>query len=588
MKITWRRLQENNKDLVVAFIDTEGLDLGIDTTFIDTEADEILVESEVEIDEEDDIEETEEDSSAEPIVINIEDGPYNLNNLYFRIGTYQKLTGDPENVWELILRGANRFLTTLSENDLRKFCLFFIEARRTLTQEMVVGSIITDVATVLGNELYDLAVEINLPEKLLYYVKYQSEIPIPPALAYAGTNASRDTEAMTFKIDEYYILLAVSILCKILSPVWGDMIDRTRDDVDNMLKEIQCINLIEPILSLETFRTVRGKLYHYVSVLVNNEMNSAYPTAAFAATMGGVSRTLFHHIVFCNLIVKRFVTIDLYITEPIGNIMIWVATCSRQAYQSTQGALNKRCRTMPRTDISESSSYGEEERSVSVLEHSSRITDVTADIPQLIRFGARMAVQRLCKKYEVSDFEFQQGITYYTKNPIQVTAFNKILVGIFVGSQIGGAASLKYLDKALYMELVTIVQIYISKNYAAPDIVNLLTANTPNEECPVPELSSINSMIDTTSKKTYEYRGCEESFLGVSTALKSLQDYIIKYYHRANTSPFISGMMDITAPPFGSVIYYEPEVMQQCCEIILKNINPNGAHLMKGRQLSGV
>lgn len=587
MEITYRRMSNGNKDIVVAFIDTEGLDLGIETTYLelDTEDDEVAPY----VDPEDDSEETEVPS---PIIVDVDDGPYNLNQLYFLVGTYQKLTENPEGAWELLLRGANRFLDTLSPDELRQFCLFFIYARQTITRELIGGSAITDVATHLGNELYDLALAINLPAKLLHYVQYESGIPIPD-LSTAGTNASRDSEDMTFRVPEYYVLLAISVLCKILAPIWGDMIERTRDDVDNMLKEIQCINLIEPILTIGVFSIIREKLYNYVSTIVNTEMKNSYATASFAATIGGVSRTQFHHIVFCNLIVKRFVTIDLYMLDgdKSSNVMIWVATCSRQSYTSTQQALNKRCRIMPRTDISENASYGEEERSVSVLEHSSRITDVTADTPQLIRFGARMAVQRLRKEYEVSEFEFLQVMNYYQQNPIQVTSFNKILVGVFVGNHIGGAQGIKYLDLPLYMELVTITQIYIAKQYAAPDVVHLLTANTPIEDRPVLELSSINSMIDNTSKKTLEYRGCEESFpytlnsVGIGTALKTLQDYIIKHHHYANTSPFISGIMDNATLPPGTLIYYEPEVMQQCCSVILDNINPHEVRM--GRQLPG-
>ena len=601
MEITWRRMPHGNKDIVVSFIDVQGLDLGIETTLEELEFDPIdpldaflEIKEETDEDEEDD----EEDSVVESTAIVIDSEVYNLNKLFFRMGTYQKLTENPEDVWELLLRGTNRFFTTISHEDQRRFGLFFIDARQTIDRDLSNGGAITDVATTLGNILYDLAVETNLPDKLLHYVKYTSEIPIPD-LSKAGTNASRDSDAMTFKLEEYYTLLAISVLCKMLSPIWGDMIDRTRDDVDNMMKEIQCINLIEPTLTLPAFNTVRNKLYHYVSTIVDKEMNSSYASAAFAATIGGVSRALFHHIVFCNLIVKRFVTIDLYITASDspngrdGNMMVWVATCSRQAYQSTQNALNKRCKILPRKDISEISDSGEDERSVSVLEHSSRITDVTADTPQLIRFGARMAVKKLCRKYDVSQLEFQQVLGYYQKNPVQVSIFNKILVGIFVGEHIGGCQGLKYLDQALYSELMTITQIYIAKNYAYPDVVHLMTAFTPSEERPVLELSSINSMIDSTAKKTLEYRGCEESFpyvlnnVGVGAALKSIQEFITKYHHHINTAPFISGIMDQVAPPTGSLLLYEPEVMQQCCSVILKNINPHELHT-GGRPFVGV
>ena len=580
MQITYRTLVKGDKDIVVAFIDTEGLDLGIDTCLIPLDQETDVIESgDVYSDEEnDETDETVENEQDEENILPVttDDGPFNLNALYFRVETYQKLTENPEAVWYPLLLPANRFLHTLSENDQRQLCLFFITTRKLIDRELS-GNAITDIATQLGNEIYDIAVAMHLPKKLLNYVKSHSGIPIPD-LSYAGQNAGRDTEDMTFGSEEYHILMAISVLCKILFPVWGDLIERTRGDVDNMMKETQCINVIESMLMLEPFHAVRNKLYNYVSNLVTNEMKNSYATAAFTATMGGVSKSLFHHIAFSTLIVKRFVTIDLYI--PSGNMMVWVSACAKSAFRSLQQNLNKHCRIMPRTDVSESSEYGDDERSVSVLEHSSRITDVTADVPQLLRFGVRMSIPRLCHEYGISELEFRQVVGYYQQNPIQVTVFNKILVGVFVGNQIGGAQGLKYLDLSLYTQLVAITQIYIANNFAASSVVHLLTATTPDAEKPVIELAGINAVIIQNIKRSREYARCEALFpmvvdgVSVASTLKRIQEYIIKYPHYANTATYISAIMDQHTIEPGKLIHYESDVMQQCCEIILSRVNP--------------
>jgi hypothetical protein len=608
MKIEWRRIPQGGKDIVTAFIDTGDLDLGIDIYKLPLEEDpdgnvpmttgawippaestevvlEIPDDPENRDDEQDDedADEVEDDAlgyeTSQSIEViaqrsNMIDG-FNLERLMFRIDTYQALTGSPEEVWDALLMGPNLFLQTLTVDEQRQLCLYFIETRRIIDRDLF-GSAITDVATDLGNALFDLAVQIDLPNKLLNFITYHSNIPIPPSLEHAGKNVGRDSEEMTFREPEYRVLLAISVLCKMLFPIWGDLIERTRRGVDNMLKETQCINLIEPVLTLEPFNAVRNKLYYYVTRIVEGEMKNHYPTASFAATIGGVSKEKFPMIIFSNLVVKRFVTIDLY--TATGNFMVWISACSKQAYRSQQQTLNKHCRIMPRTDVSDTPD-GDEERSISVLEHASRTSDVTADVPQLIRFGVLVALPKLMKEFGIADLEFRQVMNHYQQNPIEVSIFNKILVGMFVGEQIGGAQGLKYLDRPLFMQLVAIVQIHIAKTLAVPFVAHLLSATTPDEEKPVLELSSINGMIITSFKNTSEYRQCELSFpyainnMGVAVVLKRLLEHITQYHHYANTAPFLTALMDGEPLPNNTLLLYGPDIMQQTCEVILDSIS---------------
>lgn len=604
MKIIRHSVSRVGKDVLVAFIDTGGIDLGIDTIGVDptltnsqTEDEKLPVETSYTDDVDPEIEpdgvfEGDEDQLPDIPPVSDTNGAFDLNRLYFYIDTFKKLTA-VEGLWSQILLAANRFFETLDEDDQRKFCLFYIFARRTIDRDLVRGQI-TEVTTALGNQFYDLAVDMDLPEKVLHYVKTSSGIPIPD-LTYAGTNVGRDDPELTFHMEEYYILLTISVICKILCPIWGDVVERMVGSVDNEMKETHCMNVIEPILTLPTFRTVRNKLYNYVSRIVDTALNGAYETASFTATVSGVSRDRFCQIVFSTLIVKRYVTVDLYKTEPtIGNIMIWTWTCAKSSFSSLQQTLNKRCRIMPRVNIFESPDHsGDDERRISLLEQGSHITDVTADMPVLIRFGVKMAIGKLLREFDISETDYKYALTYYYANPIQVTTLNKILVGVFIGNQIGGAQGLKYLNLPLFTELVTITQIYIATRYSDPDTVNLLTATTSDEEKAVPELSGTNTRILTTARQTLEYRSCEDSSplgkitingISTSTVLRRLQDHITKYHHYANTAPLISAIMDKDPPARGSLILYEEDVMQSYCRIILGVINPTGSRMVKEKQ----
>ena len=591
MKITRRIIQYGGVDTIVAFIDTEGLVAidGYDTTFIDQPYGGTIASI------------VDEDNSDE--VINLPpvmdtDGTINLNNLWFRMDTYNKVKATQE-LWDKLLLAANTFLQLLTEEEQQLFCGFYIRTRRTIDRDLCHG-MITEVSTEIGNDFYDLAIKIGLADKIIDYVKYQSGIPIPP-LAYAGTNEGRDRPELTFKEEEYYLLLAISVVAKLLCPIWGDLIvricggsDKALKQVDNEMKEAHCINVIEPFLSLTRFRAVREKLYNYVTNTVNTTMNSSYKTASFTATIGGVSKNKFYHVIFSALIIKKYVIIDLY--TPVGedgrngNITVWTWTSIKHSFQALQTTLNKKCHIIPRSDISESYD-GDDDKKISYLEHGSHITEVTADIPVLIKFGVRMAIKRLCLEHNISESDYNTVLSYYKENLVQVTAFNKILIGVLLGSYIGGAQGLKYLDVTIYTELLTITQIYIATQQSTPtDVVHLLTSSTSDDEKPVLELTSTNTMIITSSHQTREYRQCEESFkysigkVSITATLKRLQDCIVKYPHFTNTAPLICALMDQEPIPHGELIRYEPDVMQRCCEIILGIIAPKGARIIKEKQ----
>ena len=599
MKIVRGRIQRAGVEVTVAFIDTEGLFIdGINTTYLIPEQDQ--KESVDPIKEDDDEDDSEDEEVISPITD--DNDVFDLNKLYFGFDTYTKLAASYE-LWDQLLLAANKFFLTLTEDELRKFCLFYIDARKTIDRDLVYGKII-EVATTIGNDFYDLAVDINLPDKIIYYVEHQSGIPIPQ-LAYAGTNEGRDRPELTFHKEEYYLLLAISVIAKILCPIWGDLIsrisgsaDKSTKQVDNEMKETHCMNVIEPFLSLERFRNIRNKLYNYVANTVNTAMNSSYATASFTATVGGVSKDRFHHIIFSTLIIKKYVTIDLY--TPVdpdgrnGNITVWTWTCAKNSFHALQTALNKRCHIMPRVDIFDSQEYGnDDERRISHLEHGSHITEVTADMPSLIKFGVRMAIQRLCQAHNIPDLDYRASLSYYQQNPVQVTIFNKIFVGILLGNHIGGAQGLKYLDLDIFLELVTITQIYIaSLPTITSDVVHLLTATLGDEEKSIPELSNINTMITMTAKQTSDYEQCESIFpyaignVSIKVTLKRLQDYIVKYPHFTNTSPLVCALLEQPPVQKGSVIMYESDVMQRCCEIILNIVDPKLANVIREKRFS--
>ena len=106
MKIVRRKIQRAGADVVVAFIDTEGIDLGIDVVPLDTPP---SIEEQSEYrqrpnalfeDEELDLEAEDEPLLEAPTPVLTENGALNLNNIYFSINTFKKLTNNPAEMWD--------------------------------------------------------------------------------------------------------------------------------------------------------------------------------------------------------------------------------------------------------------------------------------------------------------------------------------------------------------------------------------------------------------------------------------------------------------------------------------------------------
>lgn len=586
MKIVRREIERSGRAIHVAWIDTEGLDLGFDTISSGIEPPqpepEFIAVREMDKrnnnnDDDDDINPDLIEEELEPVLA---DGEIlNLDNIYFCIDTYKKLATGSIETCDALLRPANGFLRDgLSQGDAKELCLFYIDCRKIIDEELILlrGNL-SEVSIKIGNNLYDLAQKIDLPEKLIYYCKNYG-IPMPD-LSKAGTRVGQDREEMTFREPEYYQIMAISILCKLLCPIWGDLTYRTIKHIDTMQKETHCTGVIVPILNMEPFRAVSDKLYNYIANIVDKAISSSFANASFTATIGGFSKNRFHQSVHAMLLVKRYVNVDLY--TPDGNLMVWTSTCAKQSFDSLIGTLNSKCHVMKRVDISDGPDRGDEESNVSVLEHGSRVTTVTADVPVLIKYGVQQAIKRICREYQISDIDLKPALVYYHQNPIQVTPINKILVGVLLGNKIGGAKSLKYLDHLEYTRLVAITQIYVA-NHIHSSLVHLLTATIPalidpTEENQKRSASTIDTRINMLFNISGEYKDCETAFnhvdnSSIGTILLKVKDHITKFNHFANTAPNVSAIMEQDPLPKGSLVEYDEMVMRHFCSMILQII----------------
>jgi hypothetical protein len=169
--------------------------------------------------------------------------------------------------------------------------------------------------------------DVSLVEKLHHWVVTDSQIPIPE-LSYVN---DRIGDSLTFLKDDYLALLSISVLAKLMFPIWGDVQD-PRSIVGNpLVYERLCLETIEQLLEHDLLQVGYGKLQRRVAYVLDRARVALYPeTASLVGTDPD-------RIVFSRLIVRRFVTIDLYVSH--GNILVWAATCARQDFLSLSQTL---------------------------------------------------------------------------------------------------------------------------------------------------------------------------------------------------------------------------------------------------------
>lgn len=551
MQLIRRKIFRSGKEVCVATLDLEGdhFDLDIIETRVE-DRNEILVNEDL-----DDIQ--------------VNNFNIDMNHLYFYIDTYRQLvSSDDSTQWNILMRPANEFLRTLSREDTKALFLFYFEAKKIIDDEIVVGrSTLSETAILIGNKLYDLVEDNKLAEKLLHYCTNHN-IPIPD-LSYAGTRIGQDREEMTFRENEYYLLMSISVLCKLLSPVWGDLIYRTSKDVDTMQKEILAIDVIIPVLNTPFFISINNKLFNYIANMVNSEMTRAYDSASFTATIKGFSQDRFHQVIFATMLIKRYVNVDFYGAER-NNIMVWTATSAKNAFNSTLQSLTTKCQVMKRLEVVDGVG-GDDEASVSVLEHASQVTTVSADIPVLIQVSIEQSIKHICKNLDINSHDLDQAMRYYIHNQIQVNVLNKIVVGMLLGNKIGGARGIKYLYHLDYTKLVVISQIYISQNIPSM-LVHLLTSTTSAQ--PKSIASSTDTRISMTFESSKEYIACTRDGyaikdISMESIIKKVKDFIVKYSHYTNTSPSVCATLDQDDIPKGTIIEYDEFIIRNFCSLIL-------------------
>lgn len=541
MKIVKKQTVYNGTDVYVAHIDTEGADLG-------------------------------------------RVSPIPLEELDFFITTYKKLHENNCELFEQLFKPANDFIKSLPQETQVDLCNFFIDALYMIDHSINEGQDLSNISNDIGYLFNNVVTKNGIPKLVFNWVDKNIQLP---DLSNMVIEAHYTTE-MTFLHNDYVGVTAISVLCKVLCPIWGDLIFKTKKSTDTAIKESLCYGVIAPVMACNEFSFIDQKVTSYIENIIKSEVSSKQYSQTqpigFTVAVNGFSNERLNFTVYSIVFVKKFVIVNLL--AETCNIMKFIKVCissSLKALYSGLGKRNYKPRYVP------SKTGDEEEGNVSLLENESHVTATTADIRPLVRFGAEQAVDAALKDYDISPRLFDKVLDYYAENHIQPSPLNRCLTSLLFGDRIGGAAGMQYLNLRIYTKLIAATQIYIARNWNN-QLVDLITASTAEED-KTEGASNTDFRIAMSQKDFGEYHRCtaiypytlnasgindktgrfvaskETRFDHVITGLK---DFITMRHHYANTAPSVQELLgDDLRYEKGAVIIYDEFVIRNIYQYIL-------------------
>lgn len=521
----------------------------------------------------------------------------------FNISTYRKLTKEIENI-SATCTLVNEFLKTYDNTSLREFFLYCSEMHKMLN-DLRPGGLISTIQT-MTDQTAKICEWMDLPKRATEYVR-QINIPLPPDRA-KSPQRLQDTAEKTFSREEYYYLTGISLVCKVLSPVLGECVDAMQPPVaDKANKELFAFMLILPVLETGYFSTVYAKLTHYINDMtekatadLNSRQGGNEPSIAFTLAKNGVDEVRFNELVHSMIYVKKLVTFDVWNSGTANSaepdIMKYIYVSVFETARSKLNTIKHQSNVLARFDQSDSGSGTQD--NATHLEHVSRVSKITADIPQMAHLGLLWEIPRILERSGITQAQFDSAEKFYAKNMIKPSAFSRALIASFLGRWCGGSTMLLHLTRVWYTKALIVTQLYLAKN-GYDQLAIMISSGTPDLMRSGP-MTGVGHRINENYDKTELYLKCialfpgfsekshhktdptgrnssGEDYISIQNQLKRLMNWVIEYDHTINVAPAVWSIMKVPAehrPVTGDIVLYNEEVMNQVCAFFIQVHTP--------------
>ena len=481
---------------------------------------------------------------------------------HFQVETYRLLLRPVEGKDESTIYHVNDIFANMDESSQREATNFYIDAhlmmRQVFRKPKFTALEVDKLTKDISDRLYVMVMKTHLRDRLRSYILESGEISLPD-LSNVGQR-TQDDDKLTFREEEYIALTELVLLCKMLAPIWGELIYYSKTVVDINSKETQCCSVLHNIFSL--YQNLTDKLFNYIMHMLREDKDNEA-----TAVLNGVTENKMTLFVFGTMFVKKFVNIDLM--RPGCNIMTYVKICTEDTTRTRFSNMRKLNRAGLRMQKSDDEA---DTGNTSALEEMSTPSRVSADIPILVEHAIERAVQQALLELHISQSDWESVCKYYDMYPVERTSFNRMLLATFFGSRIGGAGGINMVGAKIYNQMIAVVQLHMS-GLGFTDLTHLLSIKTTDVPQPG-TVSKVNSLIRFNATSSDEYRNCKNLFsykigsLQWDTSLKEIMDMITLYINYYNTAPIIWDHLDLD--PFnGEPIIYGEHLVRHICAYIL-------------------
>lgn len=499
----------------------------------------------------------------------------------FPMDTYSKPRKNP-NEWDSMFGTVNKFFGWIRNNE---------DANKTIANTFVIinYSIMEHILNqrdisnqcnifldlpILTNKLSDMLLKLDESIDLINLLRDYVRNNIKINMTKDAGKRSQDQEEYTIEYDECFDLTVICVLCKMLGPIFGMVMDKfskgPKDEgaLDSSLKEQHCLRILSKILNRH-FDKLIDKLIVYIEdkIVRKHDFRIAHTFS------GNTVRSMSSKLV-ATLFIRNFVNIHL--EQNDGNLMKYSFSSLKSAVIAQFQAANKR---PIYTRIAYDNGSGEE-GNTSQLEMDSIPSDSTAETMPMIIVATNESIDRILKYYMIEKDLFDECVAHYERHPISPNSINQTLVRTFFGPMLGGAKSINYFTSTMLNMAVSAMQLSIlteeNKHYF--HLIPFLSCGTDDK---ISFTMSEGQQIITNSWKTSDYfKLCKTKFhddQGINawdSTMNAVVDFMVYKSHNANLPQEVYDITD-GQNINGCTLKVPGEFIDLFCQYIYKSLDLN-------------
>lgn len=529
--------------------------------------------------------------------VSLRDGDKNIPecpDIVFSMKTYEKIARDSEGlIGDLILLPINLFFEELSMDDHRAIYDMYRYTKETIDHMTMDNK--REIQDALQERIFHTIHRLKLSEKMIAFC--QTKRFVYPDLSSAGKLPHHSKEK-TFILEDYIEITAISILSKLMVPIWGEFIRQLGViGIGNNQREKIAFDLIETTLEEGAFERIYNKLSYSLTSLImdirkaTDKKSMGNATTSFILTHNGIDDQMFDQIVMATIVVKRMATYECFTRLKDGNVpnaMVYIDDGIKRTADTRIKAMRNTMNTMPRRELP---SHDTEDNS-SILDHASKTSKKPIDVPIFVTTAVQhWELPKLLDVTETPLDVYNSATDYYSTNPFDISPLTQAMVASFIGTRFGGSKCINYLPPMLYQKIVTILQIFLVRNEML-DLAALVSSKT--SPAPIDGVTSPLGMRISTNLKSQEYLRCLNLFKGYLEKpvqhfgkkgnqkkvdvdridfvnhINRMVEWLIRFTHSENMAPALWDFAKIENRPIvGTECRFDENIIRDLCRFYL-------------------